>query len=180
MSSNKVTITLDLHVVGRVLIGVILIWAALSKLANATEFLGALYAYQLPLPKSLLQLVAVVLPWFEFLCGLMLLLNIWTETVLAAAACLLGVFLLSTGQAWARGLHISCGCFNLRMFGLDRGHPLVELLDSTRFAFVRNLVLGGVVLILVRKELAEWTKVAPLAAVPQLQPKAASGSHPRR
>ena len=158
MNSN-LTITLDLHRIGRSFLGLLLIWAALSKLANATEFLGALYAYQLPLPRALLQLVAVVLPWFELLCGVLLLLNQSTETVLVATGALLMVFLVCTGQAWMRGLHISCGCFNLRMFGLDRGHPLVELLDSTGFAFLRNLVLGALTVQLLRKRLAEVTAV---------------------
>jgi len=154
---TQLTITLDLHRIGRWFLGVLLIWAALSKLAQPTEFLGALYAYQLPLPKGLLQLVAVALPWFELLCGVLLLLNQSTESVLLATAALLAVFLVCTGQAWARGLHISCGCFNLRLFGLDRGHPLVELLDSTGFAFLRNIVLGAITVRLARKRLAEVT-----------------------
>jgi putative oxidoreductase len=152
--NNKVTITLDLPAIGRLFIALVFLWAALSKLANPTEFLGALFAYQLPLPKLFLQFVAVVLPWFELLCGLLLLLNTWTESALVAAGLLLAVFIACTGQAWARGLHISCGCFNLQLLGLSHGHPLVDFLDSTAFAFLRNLVLGTLTVHLCRKHLA--------------------------
>jgi putative oxidoreductase len=163
--SDKLTITLDLFKIGRVFLALVLIWAALSKLANPTEFLGALYAYQLPLPKPLLQLAAVALPWFEFLCGFLLLANVWTESALVALAGLLVIFLLTTGQAWARGLHISCGCFNLPMLGLTRGHPLVELIDSAGFAFIRNLAFSWITWLLLRKQLIECRPVQALSQV---------------
>jgi uncharacterized membrane protein YphA (DoxX/SURF4 family) len=66
----------------RWLLGALMLWAAVSKLAQPTDFLGSIYAYQLPLPRSLLQLVAVVLPWLELLCGLLLIVNVWSETAL--------------------------------------------------------------------------------------------------
>ena len=174
--SKKVTITMDLHTLGRVLIALVFIWAALSKLANPTEFLGALYAYQLPLAKSLLQLVAVILPWFEFLCGLLLLLNVWTESALAGAEFLLVVFLIATGQAWIRGLHISCGCFDLTAFGLRRGHPLVDLVEGVGFAFLRNLVLTAIVVALFRQRLEDLRSVTgppPLPGKPAQRPQPA-------
>jgi putative oxidoreductase len=166
--NDRLTITLDLFKMGRVFLALVLIWAALSKLANPTEFLGAVYAYQLTLPKLLLKLAAVALPWFEFLCGCLLLANVWTESALAALAGLLVLFLLATGQAWARGLHISCGCFNLPMLGLDRGHPLVQFVDSAGFAFMRNLAFGWIAWLLLRKQL---TGCQPAQTVPQVAAK---------
>jgi hypothetical protein len=157
---TQITITLDLPTVGRYALALLLLWAALSKLAAPTEFLGSLYAYQLPLPKPLLQLVAMALPWFEFLCALLLLLNLWADSSLIAVCALLILFLAATGQAWARGLHISCGCFNLKFLGLDRGHPVVELFDSVGFAFLRNLVISGIALLLLRRRLTDYTGVA--------------------
>ena len=47
----------------RWLLGALMLWAAVSKLANPTEFLSSIYAYKTPLPPSWLQVVAVVLPW---------------------------------------------------------------------------------------------------------------------
>ena len=139
----------------RWLLGALMLWAAVSKLAEPTDFLGSIYAYDLPLPRALLQLVAVVLPWLELLCGLLLIANVWSETALVTLIGLLAVFVLATGQAWARGLEISCGCFNLQIFGADSSSRLVKFIESAGFAFFRNLVLVLLAFLLLRKRLGE-------------------------
>jgi uncharacterized membrane protein YphA (DoxX/SURF4 family) len=139
----------------RWLLGALMLWAAVSKLAQPTEFLGSIYAYDLPLPRALMQLVAVVLPWLELMCGLLLIANVWSETALATIMGLLVVFVLATGQAWARGLDISCGCFNLKIFGADASTGLVKFVESPGFAFFRNLILVLLAFALLRRRLAE-------------------------
>src|SRR5262245_48546616 len=147
----------------RWLLGVLLLWAAVSKLGNATEFLGNVYAYRLPLSRALLQLMAVVLPWVELLCGLMLLANYWIESALVCTLGLMVIFLLATGQAWLRGLNISCGCFDLNIFGLGTHYPgLVKLLESVGFAFFRNLALTAVTVLLLRQRLIELKQSGPV------------------
>ncbi len=137
----------------RQLLGVLLLWAAVSKLANLTEFLGSVYAYQLPLPRIGLQAAAVVLPWVELLCGLLLLAGFWSRTALLIVTGLLGLFVLATGQAWLRGLEIACGCFNLKMLGLNASLPALErFLESVSFAFIRNLLLTAVAVWLLRNQ----------------------------
>ncbi|HEX5219928.1 MAG TPA: MauE/DoxX family redox-associated membrane protein [Verrucomicrobiae bacterium] len=154
------------HTAGRVqrllggLLGLLMLWAAVSKLANPTEFLGSLYGYQLPLPRLVMQTVAVVLPWLELLCGLLLVSGLWMETALAIVTTLLAVFVLATGQAWLRGLDISCGCFSLKVFGLDSSPGLDRFFESVAFAFFRNLVLLTVTALLFRKQLATTSTVA--------------------
>ena len=136
----------------RVFLGVLMLWAAVSKLANPTEFLGSINAYQLPLPQDLFKVAAVVLPWVELLCGLLLLSGLWTETALVIVTGLLVFFVLATGQAWLRGLEIGCGCFNLQMFGPSEGmQGLVRFLESVSFAFFRNLVLAAIAAFLLRQ-----------------------------
>ena len=138
----------------RWLLGVLMLWAAVSKLANPSEFLGSIYAYQLPLPRVLLQTTAVVLPWVELLCGLLLLAGFWVETSLILVTGLLVMFVLATGQAWARGIDISCGCFSLAVFGLDKNLPgVVRFFESVAFAFFRNLLLTGLAVFLLRETL---------------------------
>lgn len=154
-------------------LGLLLLWAAVSKLANPTDFLGSIYAYRLPLPKELLQFVAVILPWIELLCGLLLITDTWTESALACSLGLLAVFIVATGQAWARRLSISCGCFDLKVFGLHESHPdVVQFVESAGFALVRNLVLAGITFALLKKHLFEMdratvaVKVAVAAPAP--------------
>jgi putative oxidoreductase len=138
----------------RWLLGVLLLWAAVSKLANPTEFLGSIYAYQLPLPRTLFQAAAVMLPWVELLCGLLLLAGFWRQTALLIVTGLMVWFVIATGQAWLRGLDIACGCFNLKIFGLNESAPgLVRWLESVAFAFFRNLLLAGLAGFLLRQSL---------------------------
>ena len=137
----------------RYLLALLLLWAAISKLARPTDFLASLYAYQLPLPRDLLKFAAVVLPWTELLCGLLLLGRVWVETALTVTAALFVLFVLSTGQAWARHLDISCGCFDFGIFGLDaRTSGAVRFLESVGFAFIRNLALTAAAVFLLWKE----------------------------
>ena len=68
----KVTLDFDLKTAVRWLLAVLLVWAALSKIANLNEFHASIVAYQLPLPNGLLRLTAMVLPWLELLCGILL------------------------------------------------------------------------------------------------------------
>ena len=120
----------------RWLIGIVLIWAALGKMANAQDFLANLYDYRIPLPGSFLHHLAVILPWIELLCGLALLTGFWQESVLGLVFLMMLIFLAATGQAWARGLDIDCGCFGT---ALEKN----SFLGSVEFAFFRNLALLG-------------------------------------
>lgn len=132
------------------ILGVLLVWAALSKIANLQDFYISIATYQLPLPGVALRWTAMILPWLELLCGLLLLGRIWTRAALVWSLVMFGVFVIATGQAWARGLDIACGCFNLSAFGLDAssGKSFVKFVESVGFAFVRAslLFLGAVYL----------------------------------
>ncbi|MGC3956418.1 MAG: MauE/DoxX family redox-associated membrane protein [Verrucomicrobiota bacterium] len=140
----------------RWLLGGLLLWAAVSKLANPTEFLGSIYAYQLPLPRMSLQMAAVVLPWAELLCGLLLLAGLWQQTALLCVTALMVLFVIATGQAWFRGLDITCGCYNFKIFGWPESLPgLVRFLESVAFAFCRNLLLTGLAGFLLRQSLRQ-------------------------
>ena len=118
----------------RWILGLIFIWTGTVKILNPEDFLVSLYGYEVALPEIVLRLTTVVLPWVELLCGLAILFGIWIESVLLLLSSLLVVFILATGQAWARGLEISCGCF---------GTSLEEttFLGSVSFAFFRAIVL---------------------------------------
>lgn len=134
----KVKLEFDLQVVLRWLLAILLVWAALGKIANLQEFHANVAAYHLPLPNVLSRLVVMVLPWFELLCGILLLAGGMSR---AALLCTLGLclaFVLATGQAWARGLEISCGCFDLGFLG---DGAAARVLESVQFAFVRAVLM---------------------------------------
>lgn len=129
-SRNPAAIALVL----RLLLGAVFVWAGTVKILDSQDFLVSLYSYQIELPETLLRLVAVVLPWIEVICGLTVILGIWQDAGLDLIGLLLVIFILATGQAWVRGLEISCGCFGSMV-------EETSFLGSVGFAFFRNLVL---------------------------------------
>jgi len=144
----KIEMELNLGLLLRWMLGLILLWAAVSKLANLQDFYAALLGYQLPLPAGFLRGVAVALPWLELLCGLAFLGNVWREAALFWSMLLFVGFTLATGQAWARGLEISCGCLDLGLLGLKGGNgqasSIAKIFESVAFAFFRALLLTAV------------------------------------
>jgi putative oxidoreductase len=142
----------------RTIVGLLFIWAAISKLRDPSEFLASVYAYQLPLPEALAKGVAMALPFLELICGVLLLINCWSESAGTVALVLLVLFAAATGQAWARGLEISCGCFDLKMLGIQQGSSVAKFVESARFAFFRNLLLAALIFFSVRYEWIQLKK----------------------
>lgn len=134
----KLTVEIDGRTALRWVLGALLVWASLSKIASPVEFHGDLMAYKLPLPDVLLRFTAMVLPWLELLCGVLMIAGTARRAAVLWAMVLFAVFVLATGQAWARGLEISCGCFKLDFLGVG---ALVKFLESVQFAFFRALLL---------------------------------------
>jgi len=151
----------------RSLIAIILVWAALSKLGDPVSTYTTLLEYRLPAPGILLKLVAVVLPWLELLCALMLLANFHRRLATLSVSVLFSVFLIMVGQAEVRGLNISCGCFDLTVFGINESSPSGRFIESLGFAFVRNLILLGAALYLLRDDGGAETTTNRLAGAGQ-------------
>jgi uncharacterized membrane protein YphA (DoxX/SURF4 family) len=139
----KFSFELDLRTILRWLLGIIFVWAALSKIANPQNFYADLVAYRLPIAVVVLRSAAIILPWLELLCGFLLVSGFRLPAALVWILLLSLVFVIATGQAWARGLHISCGCLDLRLIGLDENSGIARLVESPAFAFFRALLLGA-------------------------------------
>ncbi len=170
------------RIVLQLLLGLLLLWAAVSKLANPTDFLASIYAYETPFPRPLLKFVAVFLPWMELICGLLLLVGFAPEATLLCVTALFVVFVLATAQAWVRGLSISCGCFDLTIFGLGKRFPaLITFIESVGFAFFRNLFLTAAAVYLLRNRLAALIPEETIAPVnaPRVIPQP-KGKHEKR
>ena len=138
-----------LPVILRWTLGVVFLWAAISKLADPIGFFRDLLSYRLPFPDPLLRFVAATLPWLEGLCGLMLLAGLWLRGAICGVLALCSIFVLCTGQAWVRGLDISCGCLNLSFLGLDQS--VSRFFESAAVACLRATVLLAMAFYLLRK-----------------------------
>lgn len=120
------------------LMGLLMVWAGVSKILQPIDFLGSLYAFKLPIPGAGLRIIALALPWFELLMGVLLLLGLLRETMQPACTGLLLVFALATGQAWIRELELACGCFEIGFLPAQ----VSAFMESAGFSFVRNLFLS--------------------------------------
>lgn len=119
------------------LFGLLFMIAGLSKISDPSAFLLAISAYHLPWAEGTSRILAISLPWFEFLIGTCLVAGVWQEGARYGMLGLLSLFTLATGQAWIRGLELSCGCFQLP--GINAN--LLRILDSAPAATLRNTLL---------------------------------------
>jgi len=115
-----------LTVRAQILLGTVFVVAALPKIADPPSFAHMVYNYRL-VPGGLVNLMGLVLPWFELLAGVALLLGIWRRTASAGIGLLLVVFVLAIGANLLRGNPIDCGCFDVTAAGksaLERIHDM--------------------------------------------------------
>jgi uncharacterized membrane protein YphA (DoxX/SURF4 family) len=95
----------------RIVLGLVFLLYGLDKILSPDDFARAIDNYRL-LPEGLINLVAVILPWVECMCGLLLLAGQWVRSAALVSAFMLCVFLVAVSITLVRGLDINCGCFN--------------------------------------------------------------------
>ena len=120
-----------LDLLGRWIISLIFLAAAIPKLFNVHGFASVIDAYDI-LPEILLLPTAVVLPVLEIVLALGLLLNSLKSKVGVTAMLLFFIFLLSY-SIW-QGLDIDCGCFGPE-------DPEFKAFRGIRVALVRDIVM---------------------------------------
>jgi uncharacterized membrane protein YphA (DoxX/SURF4 family) len=94
----------------RVFLGGLFIVSSLDKIANSDAFVLSILNYKI-IDTALAVLTATILPWLEFMCGLGLILGVYSRTSAFILTGLLIGFTLLVASALFRGLDISCGCF---------------------------------------------------------------------
>ncbi|HEY3715420.1 MAG TPA: MauE/DoxX family redox-associated membrane protein [Jatrophihabitantaceae bacterium] len=99
-----------LGTVARLVLGVVWIWAAWSKLGDPRGFVQAVRAYDAT-PEWLSKAIGYGLPTLEICLGVLLVVGIITRAAAIVSVPLLVVFLIGIIQADARGLKLTCGCF---------------------------------------------------------------------
>ena len=94
----------------RVALGAVFIVASFDKIQNPEAFATTIANYRL-LPYTVVNGIAITLPWLEVVTGTLLALGVWIRANTMIAWGLLLVFSFAISQALVRGLDISCGCF---------------------------------------------------------------------
>ncbi len=118
----------------QIALGLLFIAAALPKLLDPPGFAHMIYNYRI-LPGGLVNLLALVLPWLELLCGAALVLGIWSRTAAGLVSLLLLVFIAALTFNLLRGNAIDCGCFDVR----DAGKSVAERLSDMKLTILRDV-----------------------------------------
>jgi uncharacterized membrane protein YphA (DoxX/SURF4 family) len=94
----------------RLVIGIMLIYASFYKIIEPASFAKAIWYYHL-VPGSLINLMALILPWLELICGLGLILGTFYQGAKVWSALMMVVFMIALASTIVRGIDIDCGCF---------------------------------------------------------------------
>lgn len=100
-----------LSLILRLVVGIIFIYASMTKIPYPAEFAKNVEAYRL-FPYWSINVIAVFLPWLEMICGLFLIIGLLTRASAAVLAALTVGFTVSLTINVLRGSPISCGCFD--------------------------------------------------------------------
>ncbi len=99
-----------LALAARVYLAAIFLLACVHKIADPHAFAVDVATYQI-LPLSLVNAVAIVLPWVELAAAALLLAGVRVRAGALLVSAMMLVFLVALGVALARGQELSCGCF---------------------------------------------------------------------
>jgi putative oxidoreductase len=99
-----------LILIARYILGLVFVIASVEKITIPELFAANIQAYQV-MPMAVINLIALVIPWLELICGIFLLGGVFVRTSSLLLSMLLGMFILLITHAILRGLKIDCGCF---------------------------------------------------------------------
>ena len=136
--------------VARLVLTGVFVLAALPKIKDPVAFATSVNAFQIVGPE-LSNWIALVLPWFELIIGIGILIPQIKSSSGLLIAMLLLVFIGLHISAWARGLEISCGCF---------GAESPEKPTNYLWLVFRNALLLGACLLVIIEDFKSKTRAS--------------------
>jgi len=126
-----------LHLLFRLMLGFIFIFAGIEKISDLSGFSNAIYNYKL-LPISFINFIAIMLPWIELTSGILLLFGVYVKENSSIIAVLLIIFFIAIAISLARGLNIECGCF-----GTSNGSKIgvIKLVENLVLVLMCSLLI---------------------------------------
>ena len=99
-----------LTLIVRLVVGITFIYASYYKVLDPGSFAKSIWYYHL-VPGNLINLLAIILPWIELVCGLGLIVGVFYRGSVFLISIMTMVFILAIASAIARGIDLDCGCF---------------------------------------------------------------------
>jgi uncharacterized membrane protein YphA (DoxX/SURF4 family) len=99
-----------LTLLARLLVGGMFVYASFYKIIDPGAFAKSIWYYHL-VPGKWINLMAIVLPWLEIVCGLALIVGFWHRGAALWSNIMLLVFIAALSSTIVRGISIDCGCF---------------------------------------------------------------------
>jgi uncharacterized membrane protein YphA (DoxX/SURF4 family) len=84
--------------------------ASVHKIADPADFAKIIYGYQL-LPKDVINLFAIILPFLELISGAALLAGVYPRSAALIINLMLSLFIIGITINLLRGHTFDCGCF---------------------------------------------------------------------
>ncbi len=107
-----------LTLIVRLAVGVIFIYASIYKIIEPSDFARSIWYYHM-VPGSLINLMALILPWVELICGVMLIVGALYDGAVVLVNLMTVMFIIALVSAIARNLDIECGCFKAAQGATD-------------------------------------------------------------
>ena len=126
-----------LELTARLILGATFLYACFSKIVHPDQFAKIVYGYGL-FPDFSINLIAIAVPWVEFVAALALILGIYPAAGALLVNGMLFLYMVVIGINLARGYEFDCGCFSL-----SKGHSgsSEELLIRDVFYFAVGLLV---------------------------------------
>lgn len=123
-------------------VGVTFIYASFYKIIDPGAFAKSIWYYHL-VPGDLINLIALILPWVELLCGISLILGVLYKGTVVLVNVLVVIFILALSTTIIRGIDIGCGCFKAGMTATESAwkalvFDLIMILFTLQLLFSRS------------------------------------------
>ncbi|MBA4367371.1 MAG: protein MauE [Desulfobacterium sp.] len=100
-----------IQVVFRFILGITFMAASFHKIIDPGQFAQIIYGYGL-FPENLINLIAIIVPFFELFCGLLLIMGVWKGGACLVINMMLVGFIAAISINLIRGYEFDCGCFS--------------------------------------------------------------------
>ena len=101
-----------LVLISRLILGSVFIYASFDKIVNPGDFAKIVGNYHV-LPFGIENLLAIILPWVEFIAGVCLIVGVMVDGATILVILMNIVFIFAITQALARGISVECGCVSV-------------------------------------------------------------------